>query len=121
MFEDWIKEKQTATDHDIEKDFQIPANTLKKWRLDVNQDSPMHFRLGDKILFPNWVQEPELIKVLTLPPHPGEPIAIILPILSISIDLPKFDPIVSPTKSLFIWFHVLLELSKSKTCFKQAF
>ena len=23
MFEDWIKEKQTATDHDIEKDFQI--------------------------------------------------------------------------------------------------
>ena len=52
MFEDWIKEKQTATDHDIEKDFQIPANTLKKWRLDVNQDSPMHFRLGDKILYP---------------------------------------------------------------------
>ena len=28
MFEDWIKEKQTATDHDIEKDFQIPKNTL---------------------------------------------------------------------------------------------
>ena len=52
MFEDWIKEKQTATDHDIEKDFQIPVNTLKKWRLDVNQDSPMHFRLGNKILYP---------------------------------------------------------------------
>ena len=52
MFEDWIKEKQTATDHDIEKDFQIPVETLKKWRLDVNQDSPMHFRLGDKILYP---------------------------------------------------------------------
>ena len=30
MFEDWIKEKQTATDHDIETDFQIPVNTLKK-------------------------------------------------------------------------------------------
>jgi len=29
MFEDWIKEKQTATDHDIEKDFQIPIATLK--------------------------------------------------------------------------------------------
>ena len=52
MFEDWIKEKQTATDHDIEKDFQIPVETLKKWRLDVNQDSPMHFRLGNKILYP---------------------------------------------------------------------
>ena len=52
MFEDWIKEKQTATDHDIEKDFQIPVDTLKKWRLDVNQDSPMHFRLGNKILYP---------------------------------------------------------------------
>jgi hypothetical protein len=52
MFEDWIKEKQTATDHDIEKDFQIPIATLKKWRLDVNQDSPIHFRLGDKILYP---------------------------------------------------------------------
>ena len=33
MFEDWQKEKQTATDHDIENDFQIPKNTLKKWRL----------------------------------------------------------------------------------------
>ena len=52
MFEDWIKEKQTATDHDIEKDFQIPVNTLKKWRLDKDTDSPMHFRLGDKILYP---------------------------------------------------------------------
>ena len=52
MFEDWIKEKQTATDHDIEKDFQIPVDTLKKWRLDDNQDSPMHFRLGNKILYP---------------------------------------------------------------------
>jgi len=50
MFEDWIKEKQTATDHEIEKDFNIPTNTLKKWRL---QDiGPMHFRLGDKILYP---------------------------------------------------------------------
>jgi len=52
MFEDWIKEKQTATDHDIEKDFQIPVNTLKKWRLNKDTDSPMHFRLGDKILYP---------------------------------------------------------------------
>ena len=50
MFEDWIKEKQTATDHDIEKDFQIPVNTLKKWRL--NDKGPIHFRLGDKILYP---------------------------------------------------------------------
>ena len=50
MFEDWINEKQTATDHEIEKDFNIPTNTLKKWRL---QDiGPMHFRLGDKILYP---------------------------------------------------------------------
>lgn len=50
MFEDWIKEKQTATDHEIEKDFNIPTNTLKKWRL---QDiGPMHFRLNDKILYP---------------------------------------------------------------------
>ena len=50
MFEDWIKEKQTATDHEIEKDFNIPTNTLKKWRL---QDiGPMHFRLKDKILYP---------------------------------------------------------------------
>ena len=50
MFEDWIKEKQTATDHDIAKDFQIPVNTLKKWRL--NEQGPIHFRLGDKILYP---------------------------------------------------------------------
>ena len=50
MFEDWIKEKQTATDHDIEKDFQIPENTLKKWRLAGK--GPIHFRLGDKILYP---------------------------------------------------------------------
>ena len=50
MFEDWIKEKQTATDHDIEKDFQIPVATLKKWRL--NSDSPDYFRKGDKILYP---------------------------------------------------------------------
>jgi len=52
MFEDWIKEKQTATDHDIEKDFQIPINTLKKWRLNPDIDSPIYFRLGDKILYP---------------------------------------------------------------------
>ena len=52
MFEDWIKEKQTATDHDIEKDFQIPVNTLKKWRLDKKVDTPLFFRLGDKILYP---------------------------------------------------------------------
>jgi hypothetical protein len=52
MFEDWIKEKQTATDHDIEKDFQIPVNTLKKWRLNKDIDSPIFFRLGDKILYP---------------------------------------------------------------------
>ena len=50
MFEDWKKEKQTATDHDIEKDFQIPINTLKKWRLD--KKGPLAFRLGDKILYP---------------------------------------------------------------------
>jgi hypothetical protein len=50
MFEDWIKEKQTATDHDIENDFNIPINTLKKWRL--ADKGPMHFRLGDKILYP---------------------------------------------------------------------
>ena len=52
MFEDWIKEKQTATDHDIEKDFQIPTGTLKRWRLDIDMDSPLHFRLGDTILYP---------------------------------------------------------------------
>ena len=50
MFEDWIKEKQTATDHDIEKDFQIPISTLKKWRL--AGIGPNFFRLGDKILYP---------------------------------------------------------------------
>jgi len=50
MFEDWIKEKQTATDHDIENDFNIPVNTLKKWKL--ADKGPMHFRLGDKILYP---------------------------------------------------------------------
>ena len=52
MFEKWIEEKQTATDHDIEKDFQIPINTLKKWRLDKDTSSPIFFRLGDKILYP---------------------------------------------------------------------
>ena len=51
MFKDWIKEKQTATDHDIEKDFQIPKNTLKKWRLN-KQGPKVFFRLGDKILYP---------------------------------------------------------------------
>ena len=50
MFEKWIEEKQTATDHDIEKDFQIPVATLKKWRL-ANK-GPIHFRLGDTILYP---------------------------------------------------------------------
>ena len=50
MFEKWIEEKQTATDHDIEKDFQIPVTTLKKWRL--ASKGPIHFRLGDKILYP---------------------------------------------------------------------
>ena len=55
MFEDWIKEKQTATDHDIEKDFQIPVNTLKKWRLDTNTDSPNFFRVNDTILYPRVV------------------------------------------------------------------
>ena len=50
MFEDWIKQKQTATDIDIENDFQIPRNTLKKWRL--ADQGPMFFRLGDKILYP---------------------------------------------------------------------
>ena len=52
MFEKWIEEKQTATDHDIEKDFQIPVSTLKKWRLNKEIDSPIFFRLGDKILYP---------------------------------------------------------------------
>jgi len=52
MFEKWIEEKQTATDHDIENDFQIPTNTLKKWRLNSDIDSPIFFRLGDKILYP---------------------------------------------------------------------
>ena len=55
MFEDWIKEKQTATDHDIAKDFQIPVATLKKWRLDTNTDSPNFFRLNDTILYPRAV------------------------------------------------------------------
>tara|TARA_R110000803_G_scaffold54840_6_gene111691 strand:+ start:1292 stop:1537 length:246 start_codon:yes stop_codon:yes gene_type:complete len=50
MFEKWIEEKQTALDHDIEKDFQIPVTTLKKWRLAGK--GPIHFRLGDKILYP---------------------------------------------------------------------
>nr|BAR15061.1 hypothetical protein [uncultured Mediterranean phage uvMED] len=52
MFEDWIKEKQTATADDIEKDFQIKKNTLKDWRLNPDTDSPIHFRLGDTILYP---------------------------------------------------------------------
>ena len=52
MFEKWMEEKQTATDHDIEKDFQIPVSTLKKWRLNKEIDSPIFFRLGDKILYP---------------------------------------------------------------------
>ena len=50
MYEDWIAVKQTCLDHDIEKDFGIPKHTLKKWRL-ANK-GPMHFRLGDKILYP---------------------------------------------------------------------
>ena len=50
MFEDWIKEKQTCLDHDIEKDFGIPKHTLKKWR--IAGKGPMHFRLGNKILYP---------------------------------------------------------------------
>ena len=50
MFEDWTKEKQTCLDHDIEKDFGIPKDTLKKWRLAGK--GPMHFRLGNKILYP---------------------------------------------------------------------
>ena len=50
MFDNWIKQKQTATDIDIENDFQIPRNTLKKWRL--ADQGPMFFRLGDKILYP---------------------------------------------------------------------
>ena len=33
MFEDWIKEKQTATDHDIEKDFQGYLEELQKLKL----------------------------------------------------------------------------------------
>ena len=52
MFEKWIEEKQTATDHDIEKDFQIKRGTLKEWRLKKDMDSPIHFRLGDTILYP---------------------------------------------------------------------
>ena len=52
MFEKWIEEKQTATDHDIEKDFQIKRGTLKEWRLKKDMDSPLHFRLGDTILYP---------------------------------------------------------------------
>ena len=28
MFDDWKKEKQTATDHDIEKDFQVAKSFL---------------------------------------------------------------------------------------------
>ena len=52
MFEKWIEEKQTATDHDIENDFQIPINTLKKWRLNSDTDSPIHFRNKDTILYP---------------------------------------------------------------------
>jgi len=50
MYEDWIAVKQTCLDHDIEKDFGIPKHTLKKWRLAGK--GPMHFRLGDKILYP---------------------------------------------------------------------
>ena len=52
MVEDWIKEKQTCTDKDIEKDFGIPTATLKKWRLDINHSSPMFFKLGATILYP---------------------------------------------------------------------
>tara|TARA_X000001382_G_scaffold93003_1_gene67621 strand:+ start:26 stop:280 length:255 start_codon:yes stop_codon:yes gene_type:complete len=50
MFDEWKNLKQTATDIDIENDFQIPRNTLKKWRL--ADQGPMFFRLGDKILYP---------------------------------------------------------------------
>jgi|TARA_Y100000401_G_C8248857_1_gene187036 hypothetical protein len=52
MFEDWIKEKQTCTDKDIEKDFGIPTATLKKWRLNIDHSSPMFFKLGATILYP---------------------------------------------------------------------
>jgi hypothetical protein len=52
MFEDWIKQKQTATDIDIENDFQIPRNTLKKWRL-ANKGPKVYFRLMIKF----YIQE----------------------------------------------------------------
>ena len=51
-FEDWIKEKLTATDDQIEKAFQIDADTLKRWRLDNNIDSQIFFRVKDTILYP---------------------------------------------------------------------
>jgi len=50
MFEDWIKEQQTATDDQIEKDFNFPKATQKKWRL--ANIGPKFFRLGDKIVYP---------------------------------------------------------------------
>tara|TARA_Y100000034_G_scaffold90348_1_gene108835 strand:+ start:73 stop:327 length:255 start_codon:yes stop_codon:yes gene_type:complete len=50
MFEDWIKEKITATDIQIEKAFQIDTATLKRWRLaDIG---PTFFRVKDTILYP---------------------------------------------------------------------
>jgi len=60
MFEDWIKEKLTATDDQIEKAFQIDTATLKRWRL--AGIGPTFFRVKDTILYPRalfvkWFEE----------------------------------------------------------------
>ena len=48
MFEDWIKEKQTATDHEIEAAFGLDISTQKRWRL--KKEGPMHFYKNKTIL-----------------------------------------------------------------------
>ena len=60
MFEDWIKEKLTATAEEIVKDFGIEKKTLDNWRLDVEtKDKITLFKYKQIILYPrqefvNW-------------------------------------------------------------------
>ena len=53
MFEDWIKEKQTATDHEIETAFGLDTSTQKRWRL--KKEGPMHFYKNKTILYPRAI------------------------------------------------------------------
>ena len=53
MFEDWIKEKLTATDQEIVKAFGIEKKTLDNWRLDVEtKDKITWFKNKQIILYP---------------------------------------------------------------------